>query len=77
MFLKCHGPSIGKRATFVFYATCLLYILCTVNFVGDLIVFIFEVSNNSTCSKKKKYRFNQFCRQIPGHLLYPLILSKQ
>ena len=53
MFLQCpgHGPSIGKRATFVFYATCLLYPLCTVNFVGDLAVFIFEVSNNSTCSK--------------------------
>ena len=49
MYLQCQ--STDRTATIVFYAICLFYALSTVNFVSDFVAHIFEVSNNSICSK--------------------------
>ena len=52
MYLQCQSnKSTGRMGTFVFYAICLLYILSTIDFVCDLVALIFDVSNNSICSK--------------------------
>ena len=48
MYLKCQCPS--KRsgtALILFYAVCLLYVLCIAAFVSDLVAVILQVSNNS------------------------------
>ena len=55
MYLQC--PSESNKSgttTILFYALCLLYVLSTVTFVGDLLSFILELSlevstNNSIC----------------------------
>ena len=53
MYLRC--PPNKTRATILFYALCLLYVLSTATFVADLLNLIFEVStNNSIC---KEYHF--------------------
>ena len=46
------GTGTGRKATIVFYATCLLYVLSTIDFVSDLLnSFISNVSNDYICRK--------------------------
>ena len=47
MYLQC--PPNKSRASILFYALCLLYILSTATIVTDLVTLILEVSNNSIC----------------------------
>jgi hypothetical protein len=48
MYLQC--PSKNSRtATILFYSVCLLYVLSTATFVGDLVCLILYVSNNPIC----------------------------
>jgi hypothetical protein len=51
MYLRCpSNESRSRTATIIFYALCLLYVLCTVSAVVDLLSLILEkVSNNSIC----------------------------
>ena len=75
MYLQCQSNnSTGRTATIVFYAICLLYVLSTVNFVSDLAIFIFEVSNNSICSKN--IIFYQLCSRVSVHRFFPLKMCK-
>jgi hypothetical protein len=48
LYLQCSSKKYGT-ATILFYALCLLYVLSTVTFIGDLVTLILEVSNNSIC----------------------------
>ena len=52
MYLQC-SKKAGRSGTavVVFYAVCLLYLLSTATFVGDLVSLIFYVSNNSIICK--------------------------
>ena len=46
LYLQC--PSKKFTTTIIlFYAVCLLYVLSTVSFIGDLVGYIIEVSNKS------------------------------
>jgi hypothetical protein len=59
MYLQC--PSKKSRTAFtLFYALCLLYVLCTASMVTDLLVLILNVSNNSICEEF----FYQLCRRV-------------
>ena len=53
--------SISRTASIVFYAICLLYLL---SFVSDLVALIFEVSNNSICSKNFIYLYQSCSREL-------------
>ena len=43
----------------VFYILCLLYVFCTVSFVGDLVVYAYAVSSNNPI-----YENNHFYHQL-------------
>ena len=45
MYLQCPSKK-SRTATILFYAVCLLYVLSTATFAGDLAALIFYVSNN-------------------------------
>ena len=46
MYLKCQSNK-SRKATIVFYALYLLYVLSTATVVCDLVIIILQVSNNS------------------------------
>ena len=49
MYLQCPSKK-SRTATILFYAVCLLYVLSTITFAGDLVACIIEVSEySSTC----------------------------
>ena len=53
IYLQCQSEkSRSKTAIFLFYAVCLLYVLCAASFVSDLVALILEVSKNSIYSIK-------------------------
>ena len=45
IYLHCPSKEF-RTAIIIFYALCLLYILSTATVVGDLLAYLFEVSNN-------------------------------
>ena len=68
VYFQCQSnESTGRTTTIVFYAICLLFVLSTVDFISDLVSFIFEVSNNSICSK---FFFYQLCRYVLVSSIY-------
>ena len=48
MFLQCSSNK-SRMAIIIFYTLCLLYVLSTATVVSDLVVAIFQVSNNPIC----------------------------
>ena len=50
MYLKCQSKK-SRKATTVFYALCILYVLSTATVVSDLVIIALqiEVSNDSIC----------------------------
>ena len=50
MYLQCLSKK-SRTTIILFYAVCLLYVLSTALFVGDLIALIFYVSINPICKK--------------------------
>ena len=50
MYLQCPSKK-SRTASILFYAVCLLYVLTTVTFVGDLVSCILDVSNISSIFK--------------------------
>ena len=74
MYLQCQSnESTGRTANIVLYAICLLYVLSAASFVSDLVALIFNVSNNSICSKN--IIFYQLCRRLSVQCLFPLEVS--
>ena len=55
LYLQCQS-SKSRTAIIIFYAICLLYLISTLNFVGDLIFLILEVSGIAIC---KNNNFHQ------------------
>ena len=47
MYLQCPSKK-SRTATILFYAVCLLYVLSTITFAGDLVACIIEVSEYSS-----------------------------
>ena len=75
MYFQCQSnKSTGRTTTTVFYAICLLYLLSTFSFVSDFVALIFDVSNNSICSKN--INFYQLFRRVAAEHFSPLKLSK-
>ena len=75
MYLQCYGTGTGRRATIIFYAICLLYVLSTLDFVSDLATLILQVSDNYIC-RKNIFFFNQlWSRGRLGYQFFPLSKS--
>ena len=60
IYLQCPSKQSRTLTTnIVFYTLCLLYIFCTVSFVGDLVVYAYAVSSNNPI-----YENNHFYHQL-------------
>ena len=74
IYLQCpSNESRSRTAMTIYYVLCLLYVLCSVTFVLDLLTITLVVStNNSIC---KNIIFYQLCRRVSMHYRLNLKLT--